>query len=333
MTPQGNFTALVLDADDGKVTAALKTLGDDVLPEGDVTVAVHYSSLNYKDGMVLSGLGNLVRTYPHVPGIDMAGVVEASDSPDYAVGDEVVLTGWRVGEAYWGGYTTRARVRSDWLTPLPDGLTLKQSMALGTAGFTAMMSVMALEKQGLDKDGAEVLVTGAGGGVGSVAVALLSSLGYRVAASTGRAETHDYLQQLGADVIVGRSELEEPLKGPLGKERWGGAIDSVGGSTLASVLATLYSRASCASVGLAAGAKLQTTVIPFLLRGVNLLGIDSSACPRERRPEIWNRLASEMPLDKLEAITSTVALAQVSEMGGKILQGQVRGRTVVEVGE
>jgi acrylyl-CoA reductase (NADPH) len=332
MTDENQFTALVLEEDDEhKVTAAIQTLADDRLPEGDVTVGVEYSSLNYKDGMIVQGIGRLVREYPHVPGIDFAGTVERSDSPDYKPGDRVLLNGWRVGEIHWGGFATRARIKSDWLVPVPDGLTTEQCMAIGTAGYTAMLAVMALEEHGLTPDSeGEVLVTGAAGGVGSVAVSLLASLGYRVAASTGREETHDYLKDLGAAVIVGREELCEPPKGPLSSERWSGIIDSVGGPTLHSALASLHTRSSCAAVGLASGFKLETTVMPFLLRGISLLGIDSNMCPKERRLIAWERLAKELPLDKLAAATNTASLADIPDWAGKILQGQVRGRTVID---
>ncbi len=332
MTDDSQFTALVLEEDaDHNVTSSVQTLDNDRLPEGDVTVGVEYSTLNYKDGMVIQGLGRLVREYPHVPGIDFAGQVEASDNPDYKPGDKVVLNGWRVGEIHWGGFSTRARVNGDWLVPVPDGLSTEQCMAIGTAGYTAMLSVMALEDHGLTP-GAEgnVLVTGAAGGVGSVAVSLLSNLGYGVTASTGRAETHDYLTALGATEIIGRDELAEPPKGPLASERWSGIIDSVGGPTLHTALATLRTHASCAAVGLASGFKLETTVMPFLLRGINLLGIDSGTCPRERRLVAWGRLASELPLDKLASATNTAGLADLDDLAGKILQGQVQGRTVID---
>jgi len=331
MTDQNSFTAVVLkDTGGGKVAAALETLPNDRLPEGDVTVAVEYSTLNYKDGMILQGLGRLVRAYPHVPGIDFAGTVESSRSPVYKPGDKVVLTGWRVGEVHWGGYATRARVKADWLVPLPKGLTLEQSMAIGTAGFTAMLAIMALEDHGLTPaNEGEVLVTGAAGGVGSIAVALLAKLGYRVAASTGRKALHGYLKDLGATVIVEREELSTPPKGPLGSERWSGAIDNVAGQTLATVLASLRYWASCAAVGLASGPEIKTTVLPFLLRGINLLGIDSGMCPKERRLKAWNRLARELDKDKLAAMTHTESLAAVSGLAGKILQGQVQGRTVI----
>ena len=332
MTDENQFTAIVLEEDDEhKVTAAIQTLPNDRLPEGDVTVGVEYSTLNYKDGMIVKGVGRLIRDYPHVPGIDFAGTVEASDSPDYKPGDRVLLTGWRVGEVHWGGFATRARVQANWLVPLPDGLSTEQAMAIGTAGFTAMLALMALEDHGLNPDEeSPVLVTGAAGGVGSIAVALLANLGYQVAASTGRKEAHDYLKGLGATEIVERDELATPPKGPLGSERWGSVIDNVGGPTLHTALATLRLWGSCAAVGLASGFKLETTVMPFLLRGINLLGIDSNLCPKERRLIAWGRLAKELPLDKLSDISSPASLADVEDLAGKILQGQVRGRTVID---
>lgn len=328
------FRALVLDEVEGKVASSLKTLEEQALPEGDVTVAVRYSTLNYKDGLILQGLGKLVRKYPHVPGVDFAGVVEKSSSPKFKPGDEVVLTGYRVGEVHWGGYAAKARVKSDWLVPLPKGLTLKQAMAFGTAGFTAMLAIMALEEHGLKPaNEGEVLVTGAAGGVGSVAVALLAARGYRVAAGTGRADQHAYLKDLGAATIVDRAELATPPKGPLGSERWSGVIDNVGGDGLGAILATLRYWGSCASVGNAGGIKFTATVLPFLLRGVNLLGIDSNTCPMDRRLKAWDRLAHEMPLAKLDAMTATVGLGDLQGLAGKIIQGQVRGRTVVDLGK
>ncbi len=332
MTDDNQFTALVLeDADDGKVTASIESLANDRLPEGDVTVGVEYSTLNYKDGMIVQGVGRLVREYPHVPGIDFAGTVESSESPNYKPGDRVLLNGWRVGEIHWGGHATRARVKSSWLVPVPEGLTTEQCMAIGTAGYTAMLAVMTLEEHGLTPDSeGEMLVTGASGGVGSIAVSLLANLGYRVAAATGRKETHGYLKDLGAAEIVGRDELTTPPKGPLGSERWAGIIDNVGGPTLHTALATLRTWGSCAAIGLASGPALETTVMPFLLRGINLLGIDSNTCPRERRLIAWDRLAKELPQDKLAAATSTASLADVPELADKILQGQVRGRTVID---
>ncbi len=331
MTQDSGFTALVLDEADGKVSSSIKTLGDDSLPEGDVVVSVSYSDLNYKDGMVVKGIGRLVRNYPHIPGIDFSGVVESSESPRFKTGDEVILTGWRVGEVHWGGYATKARVKSDWLVPLPQGMSLKQAMAIGTAGFTAMLAVMAMEDHGLKPDNkGEVLVTGAAGGVGSIAVALLANLGYRVAASTGRADTHDYLRGLGATTIVDRSELEAPVKGPMGPERWSGAIDNVGGKSLGNVIAHLCYWGTCASVGNAGGIGFESTVIPFLLRGINLVGIDSATCPLERREVAWPRLARELPMDKLDGLTQVAALTEVAGLADKILKGQVQGRTVID---
>ncbi len=306
---------------------------DRALPPGDVTVRIAYSDLNYKDGMVVKGLGRLVKTYPHVPGIDFSGIVEASESPRFKPGDQVILTGWRVGEIHWGGYAGKARVKSDWLVPLPDGLTLRQAMAVGTAGFTAMLALMRLEDHGLRPENeGEVLVTGAAGGVGSVAIALLANLGYRVAAVTGRPDTHDYLKGLGAATIVDRKELETPAKAPLGPERWSGAIDNVGGSSLGNLLASLCYWGSCASVGNAAGIKFEATVIPFLLRGINLLGIDSATCPMELRTQAWQRIARDLPMDKLEIISRDVRLADVPAEAERILKGQIRGRTVVDIG-
>ncbi len=340
MAKDTRFTAMVLEKAGGGITSSIQTLDDGDLPEGDVSVDVKYSALNYKDGMVLAGLGRLVRDYPHVPGIDFSGVVRASSDPHFEPGDEVILTGWRVGETRWGGYATRARVKSDWLIHLPEGLGLKRAMALGTAGLTAMLAVMALEEQGLSPDSADdtdgrapVLITGAAGGVGSVAVALLANLGYRVAASTGRALTHDYLKSLGAAEIVERRELAEPPKGPLAGERWAGVIDTVGGRQLAHVLAALRQRGSLAAVGLAGGAETTTSLLPFLLRGVNMLGIDSTTCPQARRQKAWSRLAAEMPKAKLDELSREIDLGQVVEEGAMILKGKIRGRTVVRVGD
>ncbi|HEX3883805.1 MAG TPA: MDR family oxidoreductase [Stellaceae bacterium] len=325
------FQALVLHEADGKVTPKFETLDESQLPDGEVTVAVEYSTLNYKDGMVLSGIGRLVRTYPHVPGIDFAGTVAHSASPNFKAGDKVVLTGWRVGEMHWGGYAGRARVKADWLVPLPAGLSTRQAMAVGTAGFTAMMAVIALEKHGLKPGGGEVLVTGAAGGVGSTAVALLAKLGHQVVASTGRPEQGDYLKALGAAELIDRATLSEKPTRPLDRERWAGAVDAVGGNTLATLLTQLKYMGSVASCGLAGGSDLPTTVIPFLLRGVNLLGIDSVMCPYEPRVEIWQRLAQDLPLDKLETIIDEVPLSALPGLAAKILKGGVRGRTVVKI--
>ena len=332
MQTSEDFRALVLNEAGGKVSSSLATMPDDALPAGDVVVRIAYSDLNYKDGMVVKGLGRLVKTYPHVPGIDFSGVVESSESPKFRPGDKVILTGWRVGEIHWGGYAGKARVKSEWLVPLPEGMTLRQAMAVGTAGFTAMLAVMSLEEHGLRPENkGEVLVTGASGGVGSVAVALLANLGYRVAAVTGRRDTHDYLKELGAATIVDRAELETPSKAPLGPERWSGAIDNVGGASLGNVLASLCYWGSCASVGNAAGIKFEATVLPFLLRGINLLGINSATCPIDRRLKAWRRIARDLPMDKLETMTRVVSLSDVPAEAERILKGQVRGRTVVDV--
>ena len=328
-----SFKALVVDKDDdGNISQSIEALDEARLPaDGNVTVAVEYSTLNYKDGLCLTGNGGLVRNYPHVPGIDFAGTVEASDDARYKAGDKVVLTGWRVGEAWWGGYSEKARVKADWLVPLPDGLTPKQAMAVGTAGFTAMLAVMALEDHGLEPGRGEVLVTGAAGGVGSVATAILANLGYQVAGVTGRPETGDYLKALGAAAIVPREELSEPNKRPLESERWAGCIDAVGGVMLARALAQMKYGASVAAVGLAGGAKLEATVIPFLLRGVSLLGIDSVMRPYEDRVKAWQRIAGDLPMAKLEDMIQPATLSDLPALGGAILKGQVKGRVVVDV--
>lgn len=324
------FKALVVEKDEeGKTSAAVQELSLEQLPEGDVTVAVEYSTVNYKDGLCIGPGGGLVRNYPHVPGIDMAGTVEASDDPRYAPGDKVVLTGWRVGEAYWGGYTQKARVKADWLVPLPAGLDTRQAMAVGTAGFTAMLAVMALEDHGIN-DG-PVLVTGAAGGVGSVATAILANLGHEVAAVTGRPETADYLKSLGATQIVAREEINEITRRPLEAETWAGCVDAVGGEMLARVLGQMKYGASVSAVGLAGGAGLPASVIPFLLRGVNLLGIDSVMQPYENRVRAWARIAKDLPMDKLEAMIQPATLSDLPELGRGILQGQVKGRVVVDV--
>jgi acrylyl-CoA reductase (NADPH) len=326
-----SFRALVLHEEGGKVVPRLETLDESRLPPGEVTVAVEYSTLNYKDGMILEGQGRLVRAYPHVPGVDFAGTVLASDSPEYRPGDPVILTGWRVGELHWGGYAERARVPASFLVRRPEGLSAKQAMAIGTAGFTAMLAVIALEKHGLKPGAGEVLVTGAAGGVGSIAVSLLAALGYRVAASTGRPELRDYLMGLGAAELIDRAALATKPTRPLDRERWAGAVDAVGGLTLATVLTQLRYRASIAACGLAGGSDIPTTVIPFLLRGVNLLGIDSVMCPPDERIEAWRRLARDLPLDKLEAATQTVPLAEIPGLAPRILKGEVRGRIVVDL--
>ncbi len=325
------FKALVLEEKDGKVTNTIRELSEDSLPQGDVTVAVEYSTLNYKDGLILGGLGRLVRNYPHVPGVDFAGSVAQSSHPAWKSGDKVILTGWRVGETQWGGYSQRARVKGDWLVALPEAITARQAMAIGTAGLTSMLSVIALEEHGVTPERGEILVTGAAGGLGSVAIAILAKLGHNIAASTGRAETHDYLRKLGATTIIDRAAIEKLPAKPLESERWAGCIDAVGGSTLANVLASMKYRGAVASCGLAGGTKLETTVIPFLLRGVSLLGIDSVMCSKDRRQAAWGRLARDLPLAHLESMIVTATLKDLPRLGGDILAGKVRGRVVVDV--
>jgi acrylyl-CoA reductase (NADPH) len=326
------FNALVVNKnDEGKTSAAVHHISLDDLPDGDVVVAVDYSTMNYKDGLCIGPGGGLVRNYPHVPGIDFAGTVETSNDPLYKAGDKVVLTGWRVGEVHWGGYAQKARVKADWLVPLPVGLTTRQAMAVGTAGFTAMLAVMALQDHGLTAGSGPVLVTGAAGGVGSVATAILANLGHEVAAVTGRPETADYLTSLGATQIVARDEINEVTKRPLEAETWAGCVDAVGGPMLARALGQMKYGASVAAVGLAGGANLPATVIPFLLRGVNLLGIDSVMQPYDNRLRAWERIATDLPMDKLEAMIQPATLSDLPQLGADILQGQVKGRVVVDV--
>ncbi|SHK99855.1 acrylyl-CoA reductase (NADPH) [Roseovarius marisflavi] len=327
------FNALVVEKDEesGKTSAAVKQIGLDDLPEAEVTVAVDYSTVNYKDGLCIGPGGGLVRKYPHVPGIDFAGTVEESSDDRYKPGDKVVLTGWRVGEAHWGGYSQKVRAKADWLVPLPEGLTTRQAMAVGTAGFTAMLAVMALEDHGLVPGHGPVLVTGAAGGVGSVATAILANLGHEVAGVTGRPETADYLKSLGATQIVAREEINETVKRPLEAETWAGCVDAVGGDMLARVLGQMKYGASVAAVGLAGGAGLPATVIPFLLRGVNLLGIDSVMQPYQNRLRAWERIARDLPMDKLEAMIVPATLGDLPGLGRDILKGQVKGRVVVDV--
>ncbi len=325
------FSALVLTESDGKVSGGISEMTDTDLPGGDVTVRVEYSDLNYKDGLILSGLGRLVRTYPHIPGIDFAGTVEASGDDRYQPGDKVVLTGWRVGEAQWGGFAGKARVSGDWLVPLPDGLSAKQAMAVGTAGLTAMLCVLALEDHGVRPGAGKVLVTGAAGGVGSVAVAILARLGHEVTASTGRQETHDYLKSLGAAEIVGREALSEPCAKPMEGATWAGAVDTVGGATLARLIGQMANGAPIAACGNAGGIKVETNVLPFILRGVKLLGIDSVMQPFEARQRAWARIVTDLPMDKLEAMVEEIGLQDLMAAAGKILKGQIRGRTVVKL--
>ncbi|MEM9710188.1 MAG: MDR family oxidoreductase [Pseudomonadota bacterium] len=326
------FRALVVAEEGEGVSVGVREVDEADLPEGEVTIAVEYSTLNYKDGLCMTpGGGGLVKAYPHVPGVDLAGVVEASTDPRYAPGERVTVNGCRMGEIHWGGMAEKARVPADWVVKLPDSITTRQAMAVGTAGVTSMKSVMALEDHGLAPGQGPVLVTGAAGGVGSVAVAILGHLGYEVAAVTGRPETGDYLKSLGATEIVAREEIGEAIKRPLEKERWSGAIDAVGGEMLARLLGQMKYGASVAAVGLAGGATFPGTVIPFLLRGVNLLGIDSVLQPHGMRVAIWERLAQDLPMEKLEAMVQPAALGDLPELGRAILKGQVKGRVVVDV--
>ncbi|RAP40365.1 oxidoreductase [Rhodovulum viride] len=327
------FRALVVEKDaEGKTRAAVQDLSEDRLPEGDVTVAVEYSTLNYKDGLCLGSGGGLVRSWPHVPGIDFAGVVQQSADPRYKPGDRVVLTGWRVGEVHWGGYAQRARVKADWLVPLPDGLSTRTAMAVGTAGMAAMLAVIALEDQGLKPGDGPVLVTGASGGVGSVATAVLAHLGHEVAAVTGRPGSEDYLRDLGASRIVPREDLSEVTRKPLESEIWAGCVDPVAGAMLGRVLKQMRYGASVAAVGLAGGAAIEGALItPFILRGVNLLGIDSVMQPYEARLRAWQRIASDLPMDRLKGMIRSATLEDLPGLGADILKGQVQGRVVVDV--
>lgn len=326
------FNAILVEQNaDGELSTELKPLTEDQFPEGKVTVDVEYSTINYKDGLCMKAGGGLVRNYPHVPGIDFAGTVRSSEDSRYKPGDKVVLTGWRVGESHWGGHAQMARVNADWLVPLPAELTTKQAMAIGTAGLAAILAILALEDHGLKPDMGEVLVTGAAGGVGSIATAILANLGYKVAAVTGRPETAEYLMSLGATRIVARAEINTVSRRPLESETWAGCVDAVGGEMLARVIGQLNYGASVAAVGLAGGATLPSSVLPFLLRGVNLLGIDSVMQPYDQRVRAWQRLATDLPLDKLNSMIQQVNLAQVPALGARILQGKVKGRVVVDV--
>lgn len=324
------FKGILIDKKGDDYCAQLTTVEDAQLPKGDVTVRVAYSTLNYKDALAITGQAPIVRSVPMVPGIDFAGTVEHSEDPDFAVGESVLLNGWGVGEGHWGGLAQRARVQGKWLIPLPRAFTAAQAMAIGTAGYTAMLAVMALEKNGLAPGQGDVLVTGASGGVGSFAIALLAKRGYRVVASTGRAAEYDYLEQLGASEVVDRQALSAPGK-PLVKERWAGAIDSVGSHTLANVCAGMRYASTVAACGLAQGMDFPASVAPFILRGVTLAGIDSVMRPREDRMEAWARLAEDLDPALLGLITREIGLDQVIETAHQLLNGQVRGRVVVDV--
>ncbi len=324
------FKAVLIEKDEAGYRAGVTEVDDAALPDGDVTVRVAYSTLNYKDGLAITGKGPVVRKFPMVPGIDLAGTVDASTHAGIAVGDKVVLNGWGVGEGHWGGLAQRARLKGDWLVPLPAAFTPRQAMAIGTAGYTAMLCVMALERHGVTPANGEVLVTGANGGVGSVAVALLAKLGYTVVASTGRPQEADYLKALGAAEIIDRAQLSAPGK-PLAKERWAGAVDTVGSHTLANVCASMKYRGAVAACGLAQGMDFPSSVAPFILRGVTLAGVDSVMAPRAERLEAWRRLAQDLDVARLELMTHEIGLGETVATAAALLEGKVRGRVVVDV--
>lgn len=324
--------AILITNEDDEYRTALTDVDESDLPEGDVTVAVAYSTLNYKDSLAITGASPVVRRFPMVPGVDLAGTVVSSDSSAFSVGDEVVVNGWGVGELHWGGFAEKARVRGDWLVPLPGAFTPRRAMAIGTAGYTAMLCVLALDAHGVRPEDGEVLVTGASGGVGSVAVALLARAGFSVVAATGRAEHHDYLRSLGATGVMDRTELAEPGR-PLAKERWAGAVDAVGSHTLANVLASTRYGGTVAACGLAQGFDLPATVMPFILRGVTLAGVDSVYCPHEKRLAAWERLGRDLDVTQLELMTTEVGLDDVIDLAPEQLAGRVRGRVVISVGD
>jgi acrylyl-CoA reductase (NADPH) len=326
----GTFKAIRIDKAEKGTTVALAQFDESELMEGDVTIRVEWSTLNYKDGLAVTGKAPVVRRFPMIAGIDLAGTVEQSSHPQWKAGDKVVCTGWGLGETHLGAYAEKARVKGDWLVRLPEGMSARHAMAIGTAGFTAMLAVLALEKQGLTPNDGPIVVTGAAGGVGSVASAVLSKLGYHVIASTGRMSETGYLKSLGAAEVIDRGELSGPAK-PLAKERWAGGVDSVGSTTLANVLSMTKYAGAVAACGLAAGMDLPSSVAPFILRGVCLLGIDSVMCPIELRKRAWSRLASDLDPEKLAEITHEIGLDQVIAAGAEILAGQVRGRIVVKI--
>jgi acrylyl-CoA reductase (NADPH) len=325
------FRGILIDKTDDSYEAAVQEIEESRLPEGDVTVDVAYSTLNYKDALAITGKSPVVRRFPMIPGVDLAGTVAHSDDSRYQVGDAVVLNGWGVGETHWGGLAEKARLKGEWLIPLPPAFSLQQAMAIGTAGYTAMLCVLALERHGVTPDKGEVVVTGAAGGVGSVAVALLAKLGYRVVAVSGRAEEARYLEELGAAEVLDRAEFENPDK-PLGKARWAGAVDVVGSHVLANVCATMQYGGVVAACGLAGGMDFPATVAPFILRGVTLAGIDSVMRPRADRIEAWERLARDLDASKLDGISRVIGLGEAVTWAESFLTGQVRGRVVVDVG-
>ena len=323
------FKALVLEQVNGNTQAQLRQLHSQDLPAGNVRIAVDYSSLNYKDGLAVSGTGKIIRDFPMVPGIDLAGSVLESSDARYAVGDKVIITGWGVGERYWGGYAQQARVNADWLVPLPAGLTTQQAMIIGTAGLTAMLCVMALQEGGLQPEAGKVVVTGAAGGVGSIAVLLLAQLGYHVVAVTGRPDTHAYLSSLGATEFLSRDAMLQPAR-PLENQRWLGAVDVVGGAILSRVLAEMQYNGVVAACGLASSFKLDTTVMPFILRNVRLQGVDSVSCPFERRQVAWQRLAKELPANAYTELSQVIGLDAVPAAAQTIIAGGIKGRILVD---
>jgi acrylyl-CoA reductase (NADPH) len=324
------FKGILIEKDDAGYRANIRDIDDAQLPEGDVTVRVSHSTLNYKDGLAITGKGPVVRRFPMVPGIDLVGTVESSTHADYQAGDSVLLNGWGVGEGHWGGLAQKARLKCDWLVPLPKQFSPQQAMAIGTAGYTAMLCVLALERHGVKPEQGEIVVSGAAGGVGSVATAVLAKLGYTVVAISGRSEEADYLKRLGASEVLNRADFSSPGK-PLGKERWAGAVDVVGSHTLANICATTKYRGVVTACGLAGGMDFPATVAPFILRGVSLAGIDSVMCPRPDRLEAWRRLGIDLDVSKLEMISTEISLADAIPTAAKLINGEIRGRVIVDV--
>jgi len=324
------FKGILIDKNNESYEATLKEIDESRLPDGDVTVRIAYSTINYKDALAITGMAPVVRHFPMIPGIDLAGTVEISSNPDFQVGDLVLLNGWGVGEVHWGGLAQMARLNGEWLTPLPSAFSLQQTMAIGTAGYTAMLCVLALERHGITPDMGDILVTGASGGVGSIAVAVLSKLGYRVVAVSGRKEENDYLEDLGAAEILGREEFSSPGKA-LGKERWAGAVDVVGSHVLANICATTRYGGVVTACGLAGGMDFPATVAPFILRGVTLVGIDSVMCPRPIRLEAWTRLSQDLDVSKLKSIYQVIGLGEAISSAQYLMSGKVHGRLVVDV--
>lgn len=324
------FQGLLIEKNDDKQSIALKQFEDSDLPEGDVVVQVEYSTINYKDALAVTGSSPIAKIYPLVPGIDFAGTVLSSETPEYSAGQKVVLNGWGVGEKHWGGLAERAKVKSDWLVHLPDGFDTKQAMAIGTAGYTAMLCVMALEEQGVKPSDGEIIVSGASGGVGSVAVSVLAKLGYTVVALTGKAHEHDYLKELGATEVLDRSLFSEPGR-PLNRERFAGAVDCVGSTTLANICASMKYGGVVTACGLAGGFDFPSTVMPFILRGVTLVGIESVMCPKPKRLEAWRRLAEDLNVEHLTKMSSEIGLSEVIPTSASLLKGVIKGRLIVDV--